>query len=188
MRRVLLLFVVLPVLLYACVSTSPTPMQQAAIEETTEEKLPIDSLVTIGQLDNGLRYVIRKNQKPENRIELRLVVDAGSVLEDENQQGLAHFAEHMAFNGTKNFAKQELVDYLELIGMRFGPDLNAYTSFDETVYMLTVPTDSTEVVETASKSWKTGHIRSVLRPRKSTRNGASSSKSGGCGAVPSSAC
>ena len=153
MRRVLLLFVVLPVLLYACVSTSPTTVQQAAMEETTKKledpKLPIDSLMTVGQLDNGLRYVIRKNQKPENRVELRLVVDAGSVLEDENQQGLAHFAEHMAFNGTKNFAKQELVDYLELIGMRFGPDLNAYTSFDETVYMLTVPTDSTEVVETA---------------------------------------
>ena len=153
MRRVLLLFVVLPVLLYACVSTSPTTVQQAAMEEATEKledpKLPIDSLVTVGQLDNGLRYVIRQNQKPENRVELRLVVDAGSVLEDENQQGLAHFVEHMAFNGTKNFAKQELVDYLELIGMRFGPDLNAYTSFDETVYMLTVPTDSTEVVETA---------------------------------------
>ena len=153
MRRVLLLFTVLPVLLYACVSTSPKPVQQATMEEKTEQpedpKLPIDSLVTVGQLDNGLRYVIRKNQKPENRVELRLVVDAGSVLEDENQQGLAHFVEHMAFNGTKNFAKQELVDYLELIGMRFGPDLNAYTSFDETVYMLTVPTDSAEVVETA---------------------------------------
>ena len=149
MRRILMLFVVLPVLLCACVSTSPKPVQQAALEETTAEKLPIDSLVTVGQLDNGLRYVIRKNQKPENRVELRLVVNAGSVLEDEDQQGLAHFAEHMAFNGTKNFAKQELIDYLELIGMRFGPDLNAYTSFDETVYMLTVPTDSTEVVETA---------------------------------------
>ncbi len=149
MRRVLTLFVVLPVLLYACASTS----QQAALEATAENPadphLPIDPLVTVGQLDNGLRYVIRKNQKPENRVELRLVVNVGSVLEDENQRGLAHFAEHMAFNGTKNFAKQELVDYLERIGMRFGPDLNAYTSFDETVYMLTVPTDSTEVVETA---------------------------------------
>ncbi len=147
MRRVLLLFVVLPVLLCACVSTSPTPVQQAAVEA----QLPIDSLVTVGQLDNGLRYVIRKNQKPENRVELRLVVDVGSVLEDDDQQGLAHFVEHMAFNGTKNFAKQELVDYLELVGMRFGPDLNAYTSFDETVYMLTVPTDSAEVVETAGQ-------------------------------------
>ena len=145
MRRLVLLLFAFSVLLGACVSTTPTPVQRAA----TEEKLPIDSLATVGQLDNGLRYVIRKNQKPENRVELRLVVDAGSVLEDEDQRGLAHFVEHMAFNGTKNFAKQELVDYLELIGMRFGPDLNAYTSFDETVYMLTVPTDSTEVVETA---------------------------------------
>ena len=93
MRRVLLLFVVSPLLLCACASTSPTPVQQAAMEETTEKKLPIDSLVTVGQLDNGLRYVIRKNQKPENRVELRLVVDVGSVLEDEEQQGLAHFAE-----------------------------------------------------------------------------------------------
>jgi len=145
MRRLVLLLFAFSVLLGACVSTTPTPAQRAA----TEEKLPIDSLATVGQLDNGLRYVIRKNQKPENRVELRLVVDAGSVLEDEDQRGLAHFVEHMAFNGTKNFAKQELVDYLELIGMRFGPDLNAYTSFDETVYMLTVPTDSAEVVETA---------------------------------------
>lgn len=145
MRRLVLLLFAFSVLLGACVSTTPTPVQRAA----TEEELPIDSLATIGQLDNGLRYVIRKNQKPENRVELRLVVDAGSVLEDEDQRGLAHFVEHMAFNGTKNFAKQELIDYLELIGMRFGPDLNAYTSFDETVYMLTVPTDSAEVVETA---------------------------------------
>ena len=142
MRRLVLF--ALSGLLCACVSTTPTPVQRAAAE-----KLPIDSLATVGQLDNGLRYVIRKNQKPENRVELRLVVDAGSVLEDEDQRGLAHFVEHMAFNGTKNFAKQELVDYLELIGMRFGPDLNAYTGFDETVYMLTVPTDSAEVVETA---------------------------------------
>lgn len=145
MRRLVLLLFAFSGLLSACVSTTPPPVQRAA----TAEELPIDSLVTVGQLDNGLRYVIRKNQKPENRVELRLVVNVGSVLEDEDQRGLAHFVEHMAFNGTKNFAKQELVDYLELIGMRFGPDLNAYTSFDETVYMLTVPTDSTEVVETA---------------------------------------
>ena len=145
MRRLVLLLFAFSGLLSACVSTTPPPVQRAA----TAEELPIDSLATVGQLDNGLRYVIRKNQKPENRVELRLVVDVGSVLEDEDQRGLAHFVEHMAFNGTKNFAKQELVDYLELIGMRFGPDLNAYTSFDETVYMLTVPTDSAEVVETA---------------------------------------
>jgi len=108
-----------------------------------------DPDITYGRLDNGLTYYIKTNQKPEKRVELRLAVNAGSVLEDDNQQGLAHFNEHMAFNGTKNFEKQELVDYLESIGMRFGPDLNAYTSFDETVYMLQVPTDSAELVETA---------------------------------------
>ncbi len=85
---------------------------------------------------------IRKNAKPEKRLELRLVVNAGSVLEDEDSRGIAHFCEHMAFNGTERFKKHELTDYLESIGMRFGPELNAYTGFDETVYMLQVPTDS----------------------------------------------
>ena len=78
-----------------------------------------------------------------------MAVNIGSVLETDDQQGLAHFVEHMAFNGTKNFPKQDLVNYLESIGMEFGPDLNAYTSFDETVYMLTVPTDDAEKLEKA---------------------------------------
>ncbi|MEJ7810556.1 MAG: insulinase family protein [Gemmatimonadaceae bacterium] len=108
--------------------------------------LPLDPLVTVGTLPNGLRYYIRANPKPEKRAELRLVVKAGSVLEDDDQRGLAHFVEHMAFNGTKNFAKNDLVNYLESIGMRFGADLNAYTSFDETVYMLQVPTDSADAL------------------------------------------
>ncbi len=89
------------------------------------------------------------------------MVKAGSVLEDEDQLGLAHFVEHMAFNGTEHFEKQELVDYLEGIGMRFGPDLNAYTSFDETVYMLMVPTDSAELVATAFQileDWAHGQV------------------------------
>lgn len=114
-----------------------------------EQQLPVDPQVNIGELDNGLRYYIRRNQEPQKRAELRLVVDVGSVLEDEDQRGLAHFAEHMAFNGTARFAKQALVDYLESVGMRFGPDLNAYTSFDETVYILQVPTDSLEIVDKA---------------------------------------
>jgi zinc protease len=104
--------------------------------------LALDSQVVAGRLDNGLRYYIRVNHRPEKRAELRLAVNTGSVLEEDNQRGIAHFVEHMAFNGTKKFARQELVSYLESIGMRFGPDLNAYTSFDETVYMLTVPTDT----------------------------------------------
>ncbi len=114
-----------------------------------DQKIPIDPKVTIGQFANGLRYYIRENKKPENRAELRLVVNAGSVLEDDDQLGLAHFLEHMAFNGTKNFAKHELIEFMESIGMRFGPGLNAYTSFDETVYMLQIPTESEEVMEKA---------------------------------------
>jgi len=104
-------------------------------------KLPIDPKVRIGTLSNGLRYYIRQNTRPEKRAELRLVVNAGSVLETPDKLGLAHFVEHTAFNGTKHFAKNDLIKYLESIGVRFGADLNAYTSFDETVYMLEVPTD-----------------------------------------------
>ena len=110
---------------------------------------PIDPLITVGELKNGLRYYVRENGQPENRAELRLVVNVGSMQEDEDQLGLAHFVEHMAFNGTEHFAKQELVEFMESIGMRFGPGLNAMTSFDETVYMLRVPTDKPEVIKTA---------------------------------------
>jgi zinc protease len=108
--------------------------------------LPLDPAVRIGKLDNGLSYYIRQNRKPEARADLWLVVDAGSVLEEEDQQGLAHFVEHMAFNGTESFAKHEIVNYLESIGMRFGPDVNASTNFDETDYTLRVPTDRPEIL------------------------------------------
>ena len=111
------------------------------------QPIPVDPAYRSGTLDNGIKYYIRKNAKPENRAELRLAVKAGSNQEDDDQQGLAHFVEHMAFNGTTNFAKSELVDYLESIGTRFGPDLNAYTSFDETVYMLQVRTDTLELLQ-----------------------------------------
>jgi zinc protease len=106
------------------------------------DKLPMDPAVKVGKLDNGLKYYIRKNVEPKNRAELRLVIKAGSILETEEQRGLAHFLEHMNFNGTKNFPKNELVSFLEKSGIKFGADLNAYTSFDETVYMLPVPTDT----------------------------------------------
>jgi len=121
--------------------------------------IPIDSRVTMGSLPNGLKYYIQQNPKPEDRVELRLAVDAGSILEDEDQQGLAHFVEHMAFNGTENFEKSELVDFLETTGTRFGADLNAYTSFDETVYMLQVRTDSAEILDkglTVIRDWAGG--------------------------------
>ncbi|MEN7547757.1 insulinase family protein [Rapidithrix thailandica] len=116
-------------------------------QPSLQEKLPVDEKVKIGQLDNGLTYYIRENKKPENKLELRLVLKAGSILENEKQLGLAHFIEHMCFNGTKNFEKNELVDYLESIGIKFGADLNAYTSFDETVFMLPIPTDKEEYIE-----------------------------------------
>ena len=107
--------------------------------------VPIDASVRIGTLPNGMKYYIKKNSKPEHRCELRLVVNAGSMMETPNQLGIAHLLEHMCFNGTKNFDKSALVDYLESIGTRFGADLNAYTSFDETVYMLQLPTDTEKI-------------------------------------------
>jgi zinc protease len=120
-----------------------------AAQDRSAQPLPVDSQATVGTLPNGLRYYVRANAKPEHRAELRLVVHAGSVLEDDDQQGLAHFVEHMAFNGTRHFEKQQLVNYLESVGMKFGPEVNAYTSFDETVYMLQIPTDTASVVQTA---------------------------------------
>lgn len=109
--------------------------------------LPVSPLVSTGKLANGLTYYIHKNPRPENKLELRLVVKAGSTLEDDDQQGLAHFTEHMAFNGSTNFKRNELVSYLQSIGVKFGADLNAYTTFDETVYILPIPTDNPKVVE-----------------------------------------
>ena len=111
------------------------------------DPLPKDPNVKIGKLSNGLTYYIRKNAKPEKKIELRLTVNAGSVLENNDQRGLAHFMEHMGFNGSKNFPKNELVDYLQKSGVEFGADLNAYTGFDETVYILPIPADDPTVVE-----------------------------------------
>ena len=114
-----------------------------------DTRMPIDPNVRSGRFDNGLRYYIRANQEPENRAELRLVINTGSVLEDDDQLGMAHLVEHMAFNGTEHFEKHELIEFMESIGMRLGPDVNAYTSFDETVYMLQVPTDNEEYISTA---------------------------------------
>ncbi len=107
------------------------------------QKLPFDSAVRVGKLANGLTYYIRHNEKPESKAEMRLVVNAGSILEDPDQQGLAHFNEHMAFNGSEHFKKNELVNFLQNIGVEFGADLNAYTGFDETVYILPVPLTDT---------------------------------------------
>src|ERR1051325_4106816 len=114
-----------------------------------EDPLPVGPQVKVGKLPNGLTYYIQKNAKPERKLELRLVVKAGSILEDEDQQGLAHFTEHMAFNGSTHFKKHELVSYLQSIGVKFGADLNAYTSFDETVYVLPVPSERRQDLDKA---------------------------------------
>ena len=112
------------------------------------EPIPVAPELKIGKLANGLTYYIQKNGKPEKHVELRLVVKAGSILEDDDQQGLAHFTEHMEFDGSRHFQKHELFSYLQSIGVKFGADLNAYTSFDETVYILPIPTSKKENLET----------------------------------------
>lgn len=106
--------------------------------------IPADPNIKIGKLDNGITYYIKQNKKPEQRVELRLAINAGSVCETPGQQGLAHFVEHMCFNGTKNFPSNKMVSMLEEMGVKFGAELNAGTSFDETIYMLKVPTDKEE--------------------------------------------
>jgi len=128
----------------AALRAAPAPVTYAL-----DRKLPVDPRITVGRLPNGLRYWIRVNREPKNRAELRLVVNAGSVLEDEDQRGLAHVVEHLAFNGSTHFPQQKLVEFMQSIGMRFGPDLNAFTGLDETIYLLKVPTDSPEILATS---------------------------------------
>ncbi len=125
-------------------STDPT-----ATVPSSATQIPVDPDVLIGELDNGLRYYVRENQAPGGRASLRLVVDVGSALEDDDQKGGAHFLEHMLFNGTELFPANELISVLEQFGAEFGPDVNAYTSVDETVYELTIPTDDDEIIDTA---------------------------------------
>lgn len=136
----LLLLFLVPILV------APSALGAMGLGETP---LPFDHEILTGRLENGLTYFVREHGEPAGRASLRLVINAGSVLEDEDQRGLAHFVEHMAFNGTEDFAQSEIVDYLESIGMQFGPEVNAYVSFDETVYMIEVPTDSPEPFERA---------------------------------------
>src|SRR3954447_26810914 len=109
--------------------------------------LPLDATIRTGTLPNGLKYFIRRNGRPEKRVSLRLAVKTGSLEEADDQQGLAHLIEHMAFNGSAHFKPGELVSYFESTGARLGPHVNAYTSFEETVYMLDLPSDKTEIVD-----------------------------------------
>lgn len=130
------------------VSVTVAPAQTAApaaqlpvVATDPAAELPLEPSIRAGRLPNGLRYFLRQNARPAKRVSLRLAVDVGSIHEEDDQRGLAHFLEHMAFNGSANFKPGELVAFLESIGARFGPHVNASTSFDETIYMLDVPTD-----------------------------------------------
>ncbi len=155
-------------------STTITDQQRQQVDEAVKHvtataqsveylntELGVSDNVRIGKLDNGLTYYIRKNSKPENKVELRLAVNAGSINESDEQLGLAHFTEHMLFNGTKHFKSNELVDYLQGVGVKFGAHLNAYTSFDETVYMLSLPIENPAVLDTGMlvlQDWANGAI------------------------------
>lgn len=140
------------------------PLAGTAQELKGNDPIPFDPAVKVGKLKNGLTYYIRKNAKPENKVDLRLVINAGSILEDDDQQGLAHFMEHMCFNGTKRFPKNELVDYLQSIGVKFGQHLNAYTSFDETAYFLPIPSDDPAKLEKGFQILEDWAFNTVLTP------------------------
>ena len=140
------------------------PIAAFAQQMDYSKAIPFDPTVKTGKLENGLTYYIKKNAKPENKVDLRLVVNAGSILETDDQQGLAHFMEHMCFNGTKRFPKNQLVDYLQSIGVKFGQHLNAYTSFDETVYFLPIPSDSPEKLEKGFQIIEDWAFNTVLTP------------------------
>lgn len=138
--------------------------QKLSAQPNLQEPIKTDTSVTKGVLQNGLTYYIKSNAKPENKVELRLVVKAGSILENDDQQGLAHFMEHMAFNGLKHFPKNELIDVLQKMGVRFGADLNANTSWDRTYYLLPIPTDNPENIKTGFQilqDWASGALIST---------------------------
>ena len=136
--------ILLCVLLLTCATNSPAFYYGLGLGT---DKIPLTSRVLTGALPNGLRYYILENSLPENRAHLALVVNAGSVLEREDERGLAHFVEHLAFNDTARFPKLELIEYLRSLGMRFGADANAYTSYDETVYHFDVPVENVNGVK-----------------------------------------
>ena len=148
---------VLATVLVGFISTASAQPVQPGHETTAEsvaryalsENMPVDPEVALGTLPNGMKYYVRANGKPAHRAELRLVVRAGSVLEDDDQQGLAHFVEHMEFEGTRNFPRKSIDDFLSSLGLSIGPDANAETSFDDTQYILRVPTDAPGALDRA---------------------------------------
>ncbi|MFT3828861.1 MAG: insulinase family protein [Opitutaceae bacterium] len=141
-------------LLFACSCAAPAaPLRSPAIEwaQTTSD-IPVDPAVTWGRLDNGLRYAILPNAEPKERVSVRLLVQTGALMETDTQRGLAHFIEHMGFNGTRNFPPGQLVEYFQRLGMAFGPDTNASTGFDRTQYQVELPKNDTDSLREAFKA------------------------------------
>src|SRR6476660_4203824 len=128
------------------VNSYQAALAQPAAQFKLQDSVPFDRAIRTATLPNGLKFFVRQNARPEKRVSLRLAVKAGSMEEADDQQGLAHFIEHMAFNGSTHFKSGTLVSTFESIGARLGPHVNAYTSFDETVYMLELPSDKPEIV------------------------------------------
>jgi zinc protease len=145
-RRLLLTITAVAAAAHIAVA-QPAPAISGVAQAPLTQVIAIDPQVRVGRLANGLRYFVRANAQPRGRAELRLVVNAGSVLEDDDQRGLAHFVEHMSFNGTKNFPGQDVAAFIQALGMRFGAHVNAHTSFDETVYQLQIPTENRAVLD-----------------------------------------
>ena len=146
MKQLMLLFLLFPYFIYANANS------------LNVELLPKEKSVVYGELANGFKYSIMQNKKPKHRAELRLLVKVGSLEENQSELGVAHFVEHMAFNGSTHFKKNDLIDYLESIGVGFGSDLNANTSYERTIYMLTVPLekDNLEKSLTVFSDWAGG--------------------------------
>lgn len=151
-----------PILLFAAslglpILATAAPYSPPFAHEKSD--IPADPDVLWGRLDNGVRYAVVRHAEPPGRLSMRLHVGAGSLMEREEQRGLAHFLEHMAFNGSKNFKPDELVNILQNLGIAFGADLNAFTAFDQTVYMLDLPKNDNETVDkcfTVLRDWADG--------------------------------
>jgi len=155
------LLVVMFTTLAACSSPETTPQTTVASDQPSAKydlesatwmheasDLEPEQGVIFGQLDNGMRYIIMQNDRPENTASMRLRIDAGSLNEADNQRGISHFLEHMAFNGSENVPEGEMIKILERFGLAFGPDTNAFTSFDQIQYQLDLPSTAQDMLET----------------------------------------
>src|SRR5437016_5051651 len=151
-----------PVFVTLLVTVLLTPV---AARQALQDRLPFDSAVRAGTLPNGLKYYVRKNGRPANRVLLRLAVKTGSLDEADDQLGLAHMLEHMAFNGSEHFKPSELVSYFESTGARLGPHVNAQTGFEDTIYMLDLPSDKPEIVEKGFTAFADFAVGLTLDPK-----------------------